>query len=46
MKTTKKIELKLLKGMLWIYIILSVIIAGLNFGYAQQAPPSVAAFIT
>lgn len=44
-KKLDAIYLKLLKAILWIYIILSVVIAGLNYGYASNASPEVAGFI-
>jgi ferredoxin len=37
---------KALKIILWVYIILCLIIAGLNFGYVSRATPEVAAFIS
>ncbi len=37
---------KLLRILLWVYIGLCLLIAGLNFGYADQAPPETAALIT
>ena len=46
MGTNKTLELKILKTILWVYIILCVVIAGLNYGYVSRANPSVAAFIT
>lgn len=46
MPQDKKIETTILKAILWIYIILCLIIAGLNFGYVSRATPEVAAFIT
>lgn len=46
MNTKKTPELIMLKTILWIYIILCLVIAGLNYGYASHAPASVAAFIT
>jgi len=39
-------ELKLLKMILWVYIIFCFIIAGLNYGYVKTAPESVAKWIT
>lgn len=39
-------ELTLLKIILWTYIVLCFIIAGLNYGYASKASPTTAAFIT
>lgn len=42
----QKYYLKLLKIILWIYIILCFIIAGLNYGYASNAPKPVAETIT
>jgi len=46
MGTNKTLELKILKTILWVYIILCIVIAGLNYGYVSRANPSVAAFIT
>lgn len=46
MKINKTAELKILEAILWIYIILCIIIAGLNYGYAGKATPSIAVFIT
>src|SRR6056297_426723 len=43
-KDTK--ELKILKIILWIYIILCIIIAGLNYGYARNASDDIAKYIT
>jgi len=40
--TNKTVELRILKTILGVYILL----AGLNYGYASRANPSVAAFIT
>ncbi len=45
MKTDQK-ELKILKIILWVYIVLCIIIAGLNYGYARNASDDVAKFIT
>jgi polyferredoxin len=45
-KQNNTIEIKLLKIILWVYIILCLIIAGLNFGYVSRATPEVAAFIS
>ncbi|QGU94438.1 4Fe-4S dicluster domain-containing protein [Clostridium bovifaecis] len=45
MKDNKTLELKVLKTILCVYIILCIIIAGLNYGYASKADPEVAAFI-
>lgn len=42
---TLVIEQKLLKAILWVYIILCLVIAGLNYGYANHAKPENAAFI-
>ncbi len=39
-------ELKILKIILWVYIVLCIIIAGLNYGYARNASDDVAKFIT
>lgn len=44
-KETNK-ELTILKIILWIYIILCFIMAGLNYGYVKSAPESTAKFIT
>jgi ferredoxin-type protein NapH len=38
-------ELSLLKAMLALYIIMAFVLAGLNFGYARQAPEEVATLI-
>ncbi|MPQ31188.1 4Fe-4S dicluster domain-containing protein [Clostridium estertheticum] len=46
MKSNKNIELRILKAILWIYILLCILIAGLNYGYASRATPKVASFIT
>jgi ferredoxin-type protein NapH len=46
MKDNKSIELKTLKIILWSYIILCLIIAGLNYGYAGKASASIGAYIT
>lgn len=46
MKVEKNIEIKLLKTILWIYIVLCIVIAGLNYGYAAEASLPVAAFIS
>ncbi|MFO7887169.1 MAG: 4Fe-4S binding protein [Eubacteriales bacterium] len=45
MKKNSK-ELKILKIILWVYIVLCIIIAGLNYGYARNASDDVAKFIT
>src|SRR6056297_1379532 len=45
MKTDQK-ELKILKIILWVYIVLCIIIAGLNYGYARNASDDIAKFIT
>jgi len=45
MDKNKTLELRILKTILWIYIILCIAIAGLNYGYASHASPSVVAFI-
>jgi len=46
MDTNNTVELRILKTILWVYILLCIVIAGLNYGYASQATPSVAAFIS
>jgi len=46
MNSKKTREITLLKLILWVYIILCIIIAGLNYGYASRAPASIAAYIT
>lgn len=46
MKENNAIYVRLLKTILWIYIILCVIIAGLNYGYAGKAPQNIAGIIT
>jgi len=45
MKKNSSAALKLLKTILWIYIILCFIIAGLNYGYASKAPRNIAQVI-
>lgn len=40
------VEKKLLKGILWVYIALCVVIAGLNYGYAPRADAKTAQFLT
>ena len=45
MGANRTVELRILKTILWVYIILCFIIAGLNYGYASRATPSVAEFI-
>lgn len=46
MNIQRTLEMTILKTILWVYIILCVVIAGLNYGYAKNAPDSIAAFIT
>ena len=46
MVTNKTVELRILKGILGAYIILAIVIAGLNYGYVNQANPKAAAFIS
>lgn len=46
MTRTRTRELTLLKALLWIYIILCFILAGLNYGYVKAAPESVGKAIT
>jgi len=41
----KSLKLRILKTILWIYIILCLVIAGTNYGYASKATPSTAEFI-
>ncbi len=45
MKVAKTFETKLLKIILAGYIIMALVIAGLNFGYAERAAPAVAELI-
>ncbi|HCX64687.1 MAG TPA: 4Fe-4S ferredoxin [Eubacteriaceae bacterium] len=45
-KTKNNKDLFFLKTILWVYIILCIILAGLNYGYVKTAPESVANFIT
>lgn len=45
MKVKTDIELKILKTILWIYIALCIVIAGMNYGYASKAPSGIASFI-
>ena len=46
MQKDRSTALKLLKTIVWIYIILCVIIAGMNYGYARKAPQNIARVIT
>ena len=47
MKSTNRTkEIRLLKTILWLYIILAILLAGLNYGYANQSDSSIAEFIT
>lgn len=46
MTRTRTRELTLLKALLWIYIILCFILAGLNYGYVKTAPESAGKAIT
>lgn len=46
MNNKKNIYLKLLRIILWIYIIFCFVIAGLNYGYARKAPQSISKLIT
>ena len=38
-KKNKTVELRILKTILGAYIILAIVIAGLNYGYVNQANP-------
>lgn len=46
MDKSSKAELKILKIILWVYIIMCIIIAGLNYGYASRADAQTASFIS
>jgi len=46
MKNEKVLEVVILKYMLAAYILMALVIAGLNYGYADQAAPAVAEFIS
>lgn len=46
MDKNKKVELKILQSILWVYIVMCIIIAGLNYGYASKAAPETAALIS
>ena len=46
MKNEKTLEIKILKVMLAVYILLALVIAGLNYSYADRAAPAVAEFIS
>jgi ferredoxin-type protein NapH len=46
MEKTSTNYLKLLKIILGTYIILAILIAGINYGYARVAPPNIASFIS
>ena len=45
MDNEKTVETTFLKTMLAIYILMAFILAGLNFGYAEQAPAHIATLI-
>jgi len=45
MEDKNAIYLKLLKIILSIYIVLAILIAGLNYGYARSAPPNIVSII-
>jgi ferredoxin-type protein NapH len=45
MNANKTVEIRILKTILWAYIILAIVIAGLNYGYANQTDSSLADFI-
>ena len=46
MRNEKALEIAILKVMLATYILLALVIAGLNYGYADQAAPAIAEFIS
>ena len=46
MKAHADIHLRLLKLILWVYIVLCFVIAGLNYGYVSKAPEHIAHAIT
>jgi len=46
MRNKENRDLFFLKMILWVYIILCIMLAGLNYGYVKTAPESVANFIT
>ena len=46
MEKNSTIYLKLLKIILGTYILLAILIAGLNYGYAPTAPENIASIIT
>lgn len=46
MKDNTGFEKRALKAILWVYISLCVVIAGLNYGYAPHAGPKAASFLT
>src|SRR6056297_2006357 len=47
MKNTNRTkEIRILKTILWLYIILAILLAGLNYGYANRSDSSIAEFIT
>ncbi|MEX1308001.1 MAG: 4Fe-4S dicluster domain-containing protein [Eubacteriales bacterium] len=41
-----QVEKKILKAILWIYIVMCIVIAGLNYGYAPKADVKASQFIT
>lgn len=47
MKNTNRTkEIRILKTILWLYIVLAILLAGLNYGYANRSDSSIAEFIT
>ena len=46
MNRDKNFEIRILKIMLLVYIILAILLAGLNYSYANQSDSSIAKFIT
>ncbi|MEA5040469.1 MAG: 4Fe-4S dicluster domain-containing protein [Clostridiaceae bacterium] len=45
MQEKTSVRLKMLKTILWVYIIFCFIIAGINYGYANRAPQNIAMII-
>lgn len=45
MVTGRTLELRILKTILWVYIILALVLAGLNYGFVNRTSPEISSFI-
>ena len=45
MATDRTLELRILKAILWVYISLALILAGLNYGFVNRTSPEISSFI-